>query len=317
MAEIFANGQTLGTVTSSFYINSGPIRSQGSLTYLDRNMTITPQFQPASPVKIRLYMSKAEFDALDADPLSGITSIADLRILKNNDPCISAVTDVTTIITPTFSEAHGANGYMLQADITGFSSFYFASSNFTLPLDLLSFTGSLQTNGSVLLNWKTENENKVSHFVVERSLNGVNYTSIGQVQAKGNAGINNYSLSDDNAGSQPSLVLYYRLKMTDIDGTYKYSNIVRINISDITGKVTVAPNPVQLETRVNIKAPEDGNVQWKLYDQAGRVALQGTTFVSRNTLSEFSINMRGLSAGPYFLNITGAGINKSIRLQRL
>jgi hypothetical protein len=317
MAEIFANGQTLGTVTSSFYINSGPIRSQGSLTYLDRNMTITPQFQPASPVKIRLYMSKAEFDALDADPLSGITSIADLRILKNNDPCISAVTDVTTIITPTFSEAHGANGYMLQADITGFSSFYFASSNFTLPLDLLSFIGSLQTNGSVLLNWKTENENKVSHFVVERSLNGVNYTSIGQVQAKGNAGINNYSLSDDNAGSQPSLVLYYRLKMTDIDGTYKYSNIVRINISDITGKVTVAPNPVQLETRVNIKAPEDGNVQWKLYDQAGRVALQGTTFVSRNTLSEFSINMRGLSAGPYFLNITGAGINKSIRLQRL
>jgi hypothetical protein len=40
-----------------------------------------------------------------------------------------------------YSEAFGANGYMLQGDITSFSSFYFASTNsftlFTLPLDLL------------------------------------------------------------------------------------------------------------------------------------------------------------------------------------
>jgi hypothetical protein len=105
--------------------------------------------------------------------------------------------------------------------------------------------------------------------------------------------------------------------MTDIDGTYKYSNIVRINISDVTGKVAVAPNPVHSETKVNIKGTEDGNVIWKLYDQAGRIALHGSTMVKKGVTNEFNINMRGLSAGPYFLNISGAGINKSLKVQRL
>src|SRR6266480_3124907 len=65
MAEIYANGNNLGTVTSFFYTNSGAIRIKSGKPYLDRNITITPQNQPSSAVKIRLYISKAEFDALD------------------------------------------------------------------------------------------------------------------------------------------------------------------------------------------------------------------------------------------------------------
>ena len=49
MAEIYANGNNLGTVTSSFYKKSGGIRSAGAIKYLDRNITITPQFQPTLP----------------------------------------------------------------------------------------------------------------------------------------------------------------------------------------------------------------------------------------------------------------------------
>src|SRR6185436_2948247 len=64
MAEIYANGNNLGTVTSSFYKNSGSIRVANTTHYLDRNMTITPETHPSSTVKIRLYLSKAELDAL-------------------------------------------------------------------------------------------------------------------------------------------------------------------------------------------------------------------------------------------------------------
>jgi hypothetical protein len=106
---------------------------------------------------------------LIADGGSSVTAIGNLKILKNNDPCSNALTEATTEIVPTYAEAHGANGYMLQGDITSFSSFYFAANNFTLPLDLLSFTGQLQNNNSVLLNWKTENEISTSYFIVERS----------------------------------------------------------------------------------------------------------------------------------------------------
>ena len=319
MAEIYANGNNLGTVTSSFYKNAGAIRIAGSTHYLDRNITITPQNQPSSTVKIRLYISKAELDALIADAGSGVFSISNLLILKNQDPCSSMVNEATLAIAPTFAESHGANGYMLQADITSFSSFYFASNNFTLPLDLLSFTGQLQNNNTVLLSWKTENEINTSHFVIERSIDGSRFTALGNVTANGRnntQGSFNYAFTDNDAINQSSQKLFYRLRMVDIDGTYKYSNIVTVTLPFTTGKITVSPNPVINEVKVMVASPEQGNIQWKLIDNVGRILLKGSEQVSKGT-NTFNINMNRLPAGTYYLNVTGAGNDQKVKMQKL
>ena len=105
LAEIYANGNNLGTVHSAFYKHSGSIRIKGGIHYLDRNITITPQTQPSSTVKIRLYISKAEYDALDADGASGISAITDLKILKNEDVCSASIASSTTLVNPTVSRA--------------------------------------------------------------------------------------------------------------------------------------------------------------------------------------------------------------------
>jgi PQQ-dependent dehydrogenase (s-GDH family) len=324
MAEIYANGNNLGTITSSFYKNSGPIRVANTTHYLDRNMTITPQTQPSSTVKIRLYLSKAELDALIADGASNVTAIGNLKIYKNNDPCSSAISAPPTAITPTYAEAFGANGYMLQGDITSFSSFYFASTNsftlFTLPLDLLSFTGHLQNDNSVLLNWKTENEINTSYFVVERSADGIRYNGIGNVTANGRnntGGSFNYSLTDNDAINQSSQRLYYRLKMVDIDGNFKYSNIISVSFPLITGKLGVSPNPVLTTMKVAITAEADGRVQWKLTDNVGRVIQKGSENVKKGTGNNFTINMNKLPAGTYNLSVTGAGIDQNEKIQKL
>ena len=114
-----------------------------------------------------------------------------------------------------------------------FLHFISRATNATLPLDLLSFTGNLQNNNTVLLNWKTENEINTSHFVIERSTDGIRYSGIGNVTANGrnNAGGSfNYSFTDNDAVNQSSQRLYYRLKMVDIDGSLKYSNIVSVSM---------------------------------------------------------------------------------------
>lgn len=320
MAEIYANGNNLGDVTSSFYKNSGSIRVAGSTHYLDRNMTITPQIQPSSTVKIRLYFSKAELDALIADGGSSVTAVGNLKILKNNDPCSSNLTNATIQITPTYAEAHGANGYMLQGDITSFSSFYFAANNFTLPLELLSFTGQLQNDNSVLLNWKTENEINTSHFVIERSADGIQYNGIGNVAANGRnntGGSFNYTFTDNDAINQSSQRLYYRLKMVDIDGHFKYSNIVSVSFPVTTGKLSVAPNPVLTTMKVTITSEENGRVQWKLTDNVGRVIQKGSEDVKKGAGNIFTINMNRLPAGTYSLSVTGAGIDQNVKMQKL
>ncbi len=317
MAEIFANGNNLGTVTSSFYKNSGAIRVKNGVHYLNRNITITPQTQPSSTVKIRLYMSKAEYDALDLDPLSGVTAIGDVKILKNNDVCGSAVSSNTTLVNPVFSEAHGANGYMLQGNISSFSSFYFASSTITLPLDLITFTATLQNNTATLLKWKTENEINASHFIVERSVNGFNFNSIGSVTANNNTGLNDYSFTDNEVANQQSLVVYYRLKMVDIDGALKYSKVIPIALADFAGNVSAMPNPVTNETRLTLTAPQDGNLVYTIIDNAGRTILQKSAQVKKGIVSAFTIDMSGYSIGSYYLRIKGAGINTSLKLQKL
>jgi PQQ-dependent dehydrogenase (s-GDH family) len=320
MAEIYPNGNNLGTVTSSFYKNSGAIRVANTTHYLDRNMTITPETQPSSPVKIRLYISKAELDALIADGGSSVTAIGNLKILKNNDPCSSAIAEATTEIVPAYAEAHGSNGYMLQGDISGFSSFYFAANNFTLPLDLLSFTGHLQNDNSVLLNWKTENEINTSHFAIERSIDGNRFSGIGNVPASGRNSTGNsfnYSFTDNDAANQLSQRIYYRLKMIDIDGTYKYSNIVSVSLPLTTGKLSISPNPVVREVKVTIASPEDGQVQWKLLDNVGRVMMKGAEHVNKGAGNNFSINMNRLPAGTYYLSVTGAGNDQNVKMQKL
>src|SRR4030095_5282370 len=119
------------------------------------------------------------------DPLGLVNAITDVKILKNNDACGPSITSNTSPVTMLFEEAHGTNGYMLQGSITSFSSFYFGNSSITLPLQLLTFKGSLQNDATLLL-WETASEVNVSHFAVERSIDNRSFTTIGSVSANGN-----------------------------------------------------------------------------------------------------------------------------------
>ncbi|HYM94012.1 MAG TPA: PQQ-dependent sugar dehydrogenase [Chitinophagaceae bacterium] len=297
MAEIYPNGNNLGIVHSAFYKHSGAIRTKNGIHYLDRNITITPQTQPGSTVKIRLYLSKAEFDSLNADPLSGVTAITDLKILKNEDPCSSSIASGTTLINPTFAEAHGTSGYMLQGDINSFSSFYFASSNIVLPLQLLSFTGSLQKN-TTLLKWVTTNEINVSHFDIERSVNGVDFKNIGSEVAKGNNNnTNNYSFIDYDAANQISSVVYYRLKIFDIDGSFSYSQVISVTFTSFYTLI-IHPNPVQQTLYVHGKKDFHKPLRAELYDLNGKLLKQQLTFKN-----DFTIDVSSLRSGVYVLKM--------------
>lgn len=322
MAEIKANGNDLGLITSSFYTHSGTVREDGSKRlYLNRNITITPAVQPSSTVNIRLYLKSAELTALmgatnSQGVSSGVTSVSDLRIRKNSDPCGGSLIAATTTITPTYAEAHGTGGYVLQGDITSFSSFYIGRPDLlVLPLDLLTFKGWLENNEGYLL-WETANESNTDYFMVERSLDGRSFDSIGIVQANGNtSSISTYRFIDTKAAIQNSPVLYYRLKMMDVNGVYKYSNIVVINLADITS-ITISPNPVGKQARATILSTKEGNAQWSVIDNTGRVMVQGNIMVRKgNNDIIFNTNMFG--AGMYYLRVSGVGSEQHVKFQKL
>lgn len=107
----------------------------------------------------------------------------------------------------------------------------------TLPLDLVEFKGAINNN-IVKLEWKTTNEVSMNNYIVEKSSDAVNYTSLGNVVAK-NAAVNNYIFNDVNPFQG---INYYRLKMMNKDGSFKYSRIITINTKLRSG-IGVYPNP--------------------------------------------------------------------------
>ena len=188
VAEIKANGNNLGVVTATTFINAGPVREDElKKLYLDRNITISPEHQPTTPVDIRIYLKGSEYTALktainSAGQPSGINTINDIGIYKNNIGCSETVVTTTELISN--SSVSWETDYVLSATISSFSSFYFANKaeGGTLPLGNLEFYGRL-ANKNAELNWKTIDELKTHSFDLQKSINGTTYVTIANIAA--------------------------------------------------------------------------------------------------------------------------------------
>ncbi len=117
------------------------------------------------------------------------------------------------------------------------------ASSAVLPVKLSAFTTKL--SGTVVnLAWTTDMEANSNRFEIERSFDGISWTKIASVQAKGNSSIaSNYSYNDNMKISEN---VSYRLKMVDQDETSAYSPIRTIKSETSSVQMNIFPNPVQI-----------------------------------------------------------------------
>lgn len=109
-----------------------------------------------------------------------------------------------------------------------------------LPIELISFDAK-PSESKVLCEWSTATEINNNYFTVERSTDGLHYDSVFSVDGAGNSSIiRNYSAVDEHPINGDS---YYRLKQTDNDGHFNYSNSVHVYMNAVTNSYTFFPNP--------------------------------------------------------------------------
>jgi hypothetical protein len=168
----------------------------------------------------------------------------------------------TAINTPANWIIQDLNRYTLPPTTCTFSAA-------TLPLKLLSFEGKA-TATSNSFTWSTSEESGVKQFVIERSGDAVNFTSIGTVAAKNTVGTYQYQFVDNrilNSGNG-----YYRLKMEDLDGVYEYSSVVLLtNLSVPKERFSIsrnASNPNSLYITSNARLQHDVTIN--IIDLYGR-----------------------------------------------
>lgn len=98
-----------------------------------------------------------------------------------------------------------------------------------LPIELISFNGTTQNNVNTLM-WVTSSEHNNDYFTLERTLNGIVFEIIANINGAGNSNeINEYTVIDP---INTSSINYYRLKQTDYDGKFKYSDMISIDNRD-------------------------------------------------------------------------------------
>jgi hypothetical protein len=105
--------------------------------------------------------------------------------------------------------------------------------------------------------------------------------------------------------------------IVDKDNIYKYSKVITISLYDQNSIVSVSPNPVTHSAIVSINAQKNGTAQWKLVDNAGRVIQKSQLRLEKGIPASFQINMEGLSNGTYYFQVSGAGLDSKLKVQKM
>lgn len=170
-----------------------------------------------------------------------------------------------------------------------------------VPVTLTRFDASA-TGQNVLCTWKTLQEQNSSHFIVERSNDAVQFYSTGHVPAAGNSTLAaDYQFMDDNILPPGKEYLYYRLKMVDLDGSFTYSNTIKVTLKYAQGLRTY-PNPVTDQLTVSFTSPVAKAGALNIINEAGVNVYRQSMIILKGNNS-FQIDTRLLPAGNYILSL--------------
>lgn len=209
----------------------------------------------------------------------------------------------------TTGAATGSNPYSFtRNNITSFSPFAILNSGATLPLRFISFSAQKCSNHKVCLAWQTANEQYVSHFEIERSLDGAAFLTIGRKQAN-NQSSNVYTAADDLSSVQTPGTVYYRIKEVDKDGRISRSTISLVR----TDSKQISVYPTSVSQFFTVQNGGSSDLQLQLLSADGKLVLQQSISFGASIVS-----MDKLTAGVYFCRFIGKGgvVNQTVKIYR-
>lgn len=173
-----------------------------------------------------------------------------------------------------------------------------------LPVTITDFKAH-QQNTSVNVEWTTEEESNMSSYIVERSENSQQFTPIGTVTPyNNNSGLtSSYTFIDQHPLYN---INYYRLKMTELTGAVKYSNIVKVEMGKGTPELVVAPNPIQ-SNRIQLQLYNlpKGKYRVTLINNTGQQLMNKEISHEGSSVKQ-TINLdNNITTGIYQLRISG------------
>ncbi|HTF03044.1 MAG TPA: T9SS type A sorting domain-containing protein [Bacteroidia bacterium] len=170
-----------------------------------------------------------------------------------------------------------------------------------LPVELVSFWGEAEDDHH-LLQWQTASELNNDYFVVERSVNGAAWDSIGTIDGEGNSTQTlDYSFRDYNMQEGIS---YYRLRQRDFNGFSTFSEVIYIVHHDAVVSLTnIYPMPTDGDITFDYTTTYETTVRVVITDIAGRVVVD-EQHLQQSGNNSIKTSIADEPAGSYMLSVT-------------
>jgi hypothetical protein len=293
----------LGTRSDTVYVEANPVQI-GTGYAMRRHYTINTSLNPAGTKRVRLYYTNADFSNLQT-MVPGLTSHSQLVVTKYDGPNEDGIFNTTggslTFIPSAQITTGTAFGQRyLEFDVSDFSEFWIHAGSVPLPVDILTFHAN-PCNTQACLQWTVGEEKNVSHYEVERSLDGNSFQFVGKVNATNES---SYSFTDNMPYAGRN---YYRLNVVDIDGKHNYSPIRSIDFTEGQWNIAILPTfsengQYTLQSNKSIRSVE-------IFTTNGSL-VQTIHNPSQN------LNLSGLSSGMYFIKVSTSAESEVLKVMK-
>lgn len=287
-----ANPGNLGAeITSAENLGLTTIERKHQIVNNNGNQSIARQYV-ISPTNNTGLNATLRFHYLDSE-LNGIPE-NELELWRN---------DGTDWENMGFSNRSSANNYVELTGINAFSAWTATNPANPLPVELTRFSGHF-SEGRVILQWTTATENNNSHFEVEKSQHGLEFSSLSVVPGGSNSQTERSYQTEDDHPFYP--VTYYRLRQTDFDGRQTHSPVIGIRTGTSRDILKAYPNPFQ----ENLRIETTSNLELHIIDAGGRILWRHPA-----ALNALEVNLAHIPAGVYQLLLSdrhGNTVQKTI-----
>ncbi len=277
--------KTLSITNNRFWKGSVPVSLNGTVSSIGQVVSFLNPLNFTG--RVRLYV--------DVSALNGY-NLEDLKISfltgGNWSPSVTSIASNT--------------GFYVDEVISSktFAGVTASSMYVPLPVTLVSFTAK-RHEGQVLLQWQTAQEINNSHFSIEKSRDGRQYTTMGKVAA-GDATGAAYSFTDTHPFSGSN---YYRLRQHDRDGSQRLHGVRLVQWDKIARSATLYPNPVRGESMtLNLNGNVARPLAYTISNAAGSLVATGLVVSPQQVLP-----VGTLSTGIYLLQLSDG---QTIRFQK-
>ena len=292
---------------------SNPFGQTGYYYPINRTWAATINGNLSAPVSVRFYFDNT--DSTDIATQSSFGNLQNLIVYKVNgtDPYNPSATGYKEYAYASVADTnHFSIGTYQGLRYVEFVATSFSSGTIALKTGLplavkLGDITATNVDTRNRVDWNTLNEENSDAFVLERSSDGKQFAGIENINAHGMP--SNYTYWDEKPFDGMN---YYRLKITEVNGSVAYSKTVSafVNAKDAFA-LTVYPNPATDKLQVKIFGEIKGNAQISVVDIMGRII-----FNQLVRSHEIDLDISILSPGIYLLRYQDAKRQEAIKIEK-